>query len=228
MPRYEAVIFDFDGTFTDSAEGILASANAAFAEMGFPPMGFPAFRRFLGPPLQQSFMDFCGMTPEQARQAIAIYRREYDAGNCMRTRIYDGMEELLLRLRAEGVKTAVASSKPAVFLEKILEGLGMRGLFDAVCGPGLGLVDSGKAGLIAEAARQCGAPPARCLMVGDRRFDIEGAKALGMPCAGALWGFGSREELEQAGADFLVEEVGELGQIGGIFGVGDAEGVACV
>jgi len=221
MPRYDAVIFDFDGTFTDSAEGILASANTAFEEMDFPLMGFPEFKRFLGPPLQESFIQFCGMTQEQARQAIAIYRREYDAGNCMRTRVYDGMEPLLRRLRAAGIKTAVASSKPAVFLEKILDGLGMRDLFDAVCGPGLGFVDSSKSGLIAEAARQCGVPPARCLMAGDRRFDIEGAKALGMPNAGALWGFGSREELEEAGADFLVEQVGSVEGGQGLQGLED-------
>jgi len=202
---FPALIFDFDGTISDSSEGILASANAAFAEMGFPLLDLRSIRAFLGPPLQQSFMDECGMTLEESRRAIAIYRREYDAGNCFKMRLYDGMEELLQILQASKIKTAVASSKPTVYLEKILRGTGRRHLFDAVQGVTLDRLESGKADLIAGAAAAIGIPAERCLMVGDRRFDIEGAAALGMHSAGALYGYGSREELERAGATYLVE-----------------------
>ncbi|MCL2299437.1 MAG: HAD hydrolase-like protein [Firmicutes bacterium] len=210
MHNYDLVIFDHDGTIVDSAPGILKSANAAFAELGYPTRTMEEFMPFLGPPLQNSFTQFAGMSPEEARRAIEIYRREYAGGNCFELRVYGGMERLLRNLRAAGVKTAVASSKPTVFLEKVLGGIGLRECFDAVCGVALDRLHGGKDDIIAEAARQCGVPPGRCLMVGDRRFDAEGAKALGVPCAGALWGYGSREELERAGADFLVESCGEI------------------
>ena len=210
MPNYDLVIFDNDGTVLDTAPGILKSANAAFAALGYPQMEMAQFMPFLGPPLQNSFTEFAGMSPEEAQRAIAVYRREYDAGNCFVLDIYPGMERLLRNLRAAGIKTAVASSKPTVFLEKILGGIGLRELFDAVCGVALDRLHGGKDDIIAEAARQCGVPLGRCLMVGDRRFDAQGAKALGIPCAGALWGYGSREELEAAGAEFLVENCGAL------------------
>ena len=213
MPNYSAVIFDNDGTILDSAPGILKSANTAFEALGYPVLTMEEFGFFLGPPLQNSFTEYLGMSLEQAEQAIAIYRKAYTGGNCFVLDIYPGMEQLLKKLRAAGVKTAVASSKPTVYLEKVLSGIGLRPLFDAVCGVELNRLHDGKADIIAEAARQCGVPAEECLMVGDRRFDAEGARALGIPCAGALYGYGSREELEQAGADFLVENCADLERI---------------
>jgi len=212
VPNYDAVIFDNDGTLVDSAPGILKSANTAFAELGYPAMAMAQFRPFLGPPLRNSFMAFAGMSDGEAERAVAVYRREYAGGNCFILQIYPGVEDLLRKLRAAGIKTAVASSKPKMFLEKIFGGIGLRALFDAVCGPDPDNHDEGKADIIAEAARACGVPPARCLMVGDRRFDVEGARALGMPCAGVLYGYGSREELEAAGADFLAADCGALSE----------------
>lgn len=216
MAMYDAVIFDNDGTFLDTEEGIHKSVNCALEEMGFAPLSRAQFLPFIGPPLQGSFMQHAGMTQQQAGQAIAIYRREYTGGNDRLLRIYPGMPELLRKLRAAGIKTAIASSKPTVFLENIITALGMRQMFDAVCGTELDRTESGKADIIQNAARQCGVPAERCLMVGDRRFDIEGAKALGMDSAGVLYGFGSRDELLQAGADFLAEDCTALEQI--VFG----------
>jgi len=216
MPNFRAVIFDSDGTLSDSSKGILASANAAFAEMGFPLLDMQTIRPWVGPPLQDSMVNRHGMTPEEAERAIAIYRREYSAGNCFLQRSYDGMVETLERLRAAGLKTAVASSKPTIFLEKILKGTNRWHLFDAVCGVDLNRLESSKTDLIAAAAAQLGLAPADCLMVGDRRFDIEGANALHMQSAGALYGYGTREELEQAGATYLIEHPSELLQIAGL------------
>jgi len=211
MPNYDAVIFDNDGTVLDAAPGILGSANAAFAELGYPTLTMEQFMPYLGPPLQDSFTRFAGMSLEEAEQAIAIYRREYIAtGKCFVAEVYPGMGQLLKNLRAAGIKTGIASSKPTVFLEKILTEIGLREHFDAVCGVALDRLHGGKDDIIAEAARQCGVAIEQCLMVGDRRFDAEGAHALGIPCVGVLYGYGSREELEQAGADFLVESCGEI------------------
>ncbi|MDR1465184.1 MAG: HAD hydrolase-like protein [Oscillospiraceae bacterium] len=214
--RFDAVLLDFDGTFADTSEGVLASANTALEELGYPTMGLPEFRKFLGPPLEESFHRFLGMDRDTARRAIDIYRREYRAGNCLRLRIYDGLPALLLRLRTEGFQLGIASAKPTVFLERILAGLGMRDLFAAVSGVALDRLDTGKADLIAAAARDCGTALPQTLMVGDRRFDMEGAKAAGAPCAGALFGFGSREELLAAGADYLIEDIAALERV--IFG----------
>ena len=213
MPNFDAVIFDNDGTVLDAAPGILKSANAAFTELGYPTLTMGEFMPYLGPPLQDSFTRFAGMSLEEAGQAIAIYRKAYTAGNCFLLEVYPGMESLLKNLRAAGIKTGIASSKPTVFLEKILSEIGLRDLFDAVCGVALDRLHGGKDDIIAEAARQCGVPVERCLMVGDRRFDVEGAHALGIPCAGVLYGYGSREELEEAGADFLADRCGEIEHI---------------
>jgi len=211
MNHYDAVIFDNDGTVLDAAPGMLGCANVAFAELGYPTLTMKEYMPYLGPPLQDSFSRFAGMSREEAEQAIAIYRREYNgAGRCYELEVYPGMEDLLRNLRAAGVKTAIASSKPTVFLEKILSGIGLRALFDAVCGVELNRLHGGKDDIIAEAARQCGVPVGRCLMVGDRCFDVEGAHTLGIPCVGVLYGYGSREELEKAGADYLVEGCGVI------------------
>lgn len=210
---YSAVLFDFDGTFADTGEGVLASANAAFAAMGRPQMPPEAWRPCLGPPLLWSFTCVAGMTPEEAERAIEIYRKAYAEGNCYRLRVYDGMEALLRRLNEAGVPAAVASSKPTVFLEKILEHLGCRGYFAAVVGAELSRQEARKADLLLRAARACGAEPARCLMVGDRKFDMEAARELGMRAVGVLYGFGSEAELRESGADVLAADCGELGEI---------------
>ena len=121
MPNYDAVIFDNDGTVLDAEPGMLECANAAFAELGYPTLTLGEYAPYLGPPLQDSFSRFAGMSLEEAEQAIAIYRREYiTTGKCFVLEVYPGMEQLLRKLRAAGVKTAIASSKPTVFLEKIL------------------------------------------------------------------------------------------------------------
>ncbi|MDR3313644.1 MAG: HAD-IA family hydrolase [Oscillospiraceae bacterium] len=218
MKKYAAVLFDFDGTFADSSEGILASANEAFAALGYPAWEMPAFRRFLGPSLQDSMMRFAGMSPEEAQRAIAIYRASYVAGNCLRLRIFDGMEELLRRLTAENIPVAIASSKITTYLEKILQSVGYRHYFTAVVGAEPTSMENDKTHLLQKAAADCGAAPEDCLMVGDRYFDMEAAKALGMQAAGVLYGFGEKEELLAAGADFLAASCKELEAV--IFGGG--------
>jgi phosphoglycolate phosphatase len=210
MPAYEAIIFDFDGTFADTSEGIYLSANAALRALGLREISLRELRGFLGPPLQEGFVTLLGMGEAQARQAVEVYRREYAAGNYLKLRIYDGLLALLEDLQKRGIKLGVGSAKLTDYLEEILRAIGCRGYFDAVCGASPDQLEGGKSGIIAEALRQCGARPERCLMVGDRRYDIEGAKALGMPSAGVLFGFGSREELEAAGADFLLEDSAAL------------------
>lgn len=213
MQQFDAVIFDHDGTLVDSAEGILKSANSAFARLGYAALTPEEFRPFLGPPLQKSFETLVGMSPEEARQATKLHREAYDTGNCFLLRVHDGMEDLLRSLRERGIKTAVASSKPLYFLEKILSEIGLREDFDAVCGVAPDRLDESKSDIIAAAAQQCGIPLARCVMVGDRRFDIEGAKALGVTSIGLLSGYGSREELRLAGADYIVEDCHALSNL---------------
>ncbi len=210
MPKFDAVLFDFDGTVADTGEGVLASANEAFAALGYPQMEPAAFRPFLGPPLRQNFTDLIGMSPEEAERGVVIFRAAYAAGNCFRLRVYDGLETLLQRLAAERIPVAVASSKLTIYLEKILEGIGLRRYFAAVCGTEQGQNDSDKTALLLRAAQGCGAQAGRCLMIGDRRFDMEAAKGLGMCAAGVLYGFGDAKELLDSGADMLAANCEEL------------------
>ncbi|MDR2524705.1 MAG: HAD hydrolase-like protein [Oscillospiraceae bacterium] len=204
--KFDAVLLDFDGTFADSSEGILAGFNAAMDAMGYPREAMPAFRRFLGPPLEDSFRHFLGMSAQEAERAMTLYREQYTNGNYLRLHVFDGMEQLLLRLREADIPAAIASAKMTVFLERILRETGYRKYFKAVVGTEPKRLERSKTDLLLAAAAACGVPPARCAMVGDRSFDMEAAKTTGMYAVGVLFGFGDEAELRQAGADELAAD----------------------
>lgn len=191
--KYQAVIFDLDGTLTDSAPGILAGARFALEAMNWPIPDEPAMRRFLGPPLMDSFTRICGMTEGQASQAQDIYRDYYHQDGYLQNQVYPGIRGLLAALKAEGVYLGVATHKPMAPSLKILEAFDLLRYFDAVAGPEHGEVpDPSKADLILRVM------PAglKTAMVGDRYTDIIGAKGAGADGIAALYGYGHPEEFE--------------------------------
>ena len=199
------VFFDLDGTLTDSGPGITASVAYALEKLGTEPPAREALRCFIGPPLLQSFARFCGFDEAKCREAVRLYREYFTAGGMFENSVYPGIPEALEGLRDAGFRLAVATSKPELFSREIVAHFGLAGCFEAVCGAAMDETRTEKAEVIRYALDSLGVSPEESLMVGDREHDVLGAKAVGLPCLGALWGYGGREELTDAGASALAE-----------------------
>jgi len=202
-----ALLFDLDGVLVDSRAAFLNSVNFAIDQLGWAPRTSEELLPCIGPPLEVGFSELLGTTSEDPRvpALIAAYRNRYTTVSLTDTTVTPGMPEALARLN--GTK-AVATSKPHRFAEPLLTALGLREHFTVVAGPRLDQGGETKAQTITSALEQLGATEA--IMVGDRRFDVEGAHANGIPCIGVTWGIGSREELERAGADAIIDDPLEL------------------
>ncbi len=205
MPRYDAVLLDLDGTLSESGPTIVAAVSRALEHLGRDPLDEPTLRAFIGPPLEVSFASL-GFDDELVAEAARVYRQYYDL---LGPPLYDGVPEALEQLRGAGLKVSLATSKPEPLALEIITDKGLLHLFDAVCGAGLDSERTTKADVVAKALDRLGRP-ARPVMVGDRHHDVEGAAAHGVPCIGALWGYGDADELTGAGATELAGDLGEL------------------
>jgi phosphoglycolate phosphatase len=207
----DAVLFDLDGTLTASGPGILASVRHALTQMGEPIPDRAVLDRFIGPPLAHSFGEFCGLDPARVQAAIGHYRVYFGERGQYDNSVYDGIPELLDALRADGRVLAVATSKAEPYARSILDHFALADRFTAVVGSELDGRRTDKAEVVAEALRRLGRRSADgSVMVGDRSHDVLGARAAGMPCLGALWGYGTADELLEAGADALAATPAEL------------------
>ena len=208
--KVKAVLFDLDGTINDSGPGIMNSVRYALDQMGFPSLKEETLRRFVGPSLVYSFKTFSGMEEEQAWKAVEVYRECYHAGECYNLNIYDGMKELLEELNRAGIRCAVVTSKPQDMSEQILEHFDMTKYFELVAGPDPDDPSNQKSVLIARALRGLNLSAEDVVMVGDTRFDIIGAKEAGCRSIGVTYGYGTKEELVESGADYLVDSPAEI------------------
>lgn len=204
--KYQTIVWDLDGTLSDSAPGILASIRYALNRMGREIPDEKVLRRFLGPPLAASFIEYCGMTAEEAKQAAAYYRECYHGGEWMNNCLYPSILRLLIDLKRKGACLAVATGKPKVTADMVLRYFGIMEMFDKVVGPEECNMYAKKEDAISEAIRG----QANAVMIGDRHMDIIGAHKAGIPCIAAGYGYGSKEEAEQANSDFYAETVSEL------------------
>ncbi len=204
MPIY----FDLDGTLTDPREGITRCIQYALSALGRAVPAEDDILWCIGPPLLQSFEKLVGRA--DAHTAVQLYRERFGEQGWLENRPYDGIDVLLQNLCANDVPLYVATSKPQVFAEKILQHFGLRGYFKDVFGPDLHGNLSDKQALLAHARSVVGLTQPS-IMVGDRRYDIDGGKANALVTIGVLYGYGSREELWAAGADYLANDPGELG-----------------
>ena len=214
IPDSKYILFDLDGTLTDSAPGITASVKYALEKSGEPVPDYPVLCKFIGPPLLYGFMNFCGMSEERAEKAVGYYREYYGVKGIFESELYPGIKELLSQLFSSNKKVILATSKPEVFAVKILEHFGISDYFYFTAGATLDKTRTEKADVIAYALKSAGVTDRRkAVMVGDRFHDIDGAKANGIRSVGVLYGFGSRKELENAGADFIAMDTNELYRI---------------
>ncbi len=207
--RYDAVIFDLDGTLTESEPGITKSVQYALEKMGRPPLDAGALRRFIGPPLMEAFMGLARMSEAEAEQAVRAYRERFSETGWRENAVYPGIGPLLRSLKANGAYVAVATGKPRDFSQRILDYFGLSPFVDRLEAVTLADHHADKAALVRRAL------PARyeaACVVGDRAGDMEGARANGVDGIGALYGYGSRAELEEAGASHVAESVAALSE----------------
>ena len=208
MKQY--LFFDLDGTVTDSQTGIIRSMQHALAHFGIVRPD-EALLPFIGPPLKDSFGKVFPDDPAKADLAVQKYREYYTVTGIFENALYGGIAELLADLRHQGRTVTLATSKPEPFALRILDHFGITECFDHVAGAELTGPRNSKTAVLQHACNLCGVTTLeRCLMVGDRKYDVLGAHAVGMDCVGVLYGYGSRGELEEAGADTLCPSVPAL------------------
>ena len=204
----KAILFDLDGTLTDSGEGIINCAILALQHYGLPIPSREEMRVFVGPPLHESFISH-GVPADKADEAIRIYRSRYIPIGAYENTPYPGIRELLEALKAQGHTLYVATSKPEEMSVKILEHFGLAQYFDQICGATMDTSRSSKEAVIAYLLEQNGRAD-NMIMVGDTKFDILGAKEHGIPAIGVSWGYGKVEDMVSAGAAAIAYSMEEL------------------
>ena len=216
----DTIIFDLDGTLTDPKEGITRSVQHALKYFGIEESNLDKLEPFIGPPLLDSFQEFYGFEEEKGQQAIIYYRERFSTVGLFENEVYPGVPQMLARLQENGCRLAVASSKPEIFVKRILEHFGLLSYFEVVVGSELDGRRARKEEVVEEALRQLLGEEALtqhglrriedAVMVGDRKFDVQGAKRFGIAFIGVRYGYAGQGELEEAGADMIVATVGEL------------------
>lgn len=203
--NYRTILFDLDGTLTDSSPGILNSVKYALIQMNWEIPDEKTLNEFLGPPLTDSFMRLCGMSEREAEEARSFYLLRYSGEYCVtENSLYDGIEKILEKLYASGKRLVLATSKPQANADRIISHFGIRKFFAAVCGSNPDGSDGKKSDIIKKALAACGERELEAaVMVGDRFYDIEGAKEAGIASIGAEYGYSVPGELENAGADYI-------------------------
>lgn len=206
------ILFDLDGTLTESGEGIIKSVQYALKKMGKPEPEMQKLRVFIGPPLLEQFIKYADMSEAEAKMAVSYYRERYSSIGIFENRPYPGIKEMLETLKENGFLLAVASSKNEESVMRVLEHFNIRECFDEAVGSEMNGKRSGKAEVIEEALRRLDRSDNRdqVIMVGDKEHDVIGAKEAGIPCVAVAYGYGTMAELEAAEPLRIVHTVKEL------------------
>lgn len=204
----KTILFDLDGTLTDSGEGIINCVIYALERFGLPIPSRDSLRYFVGPPLHESFIKQ-GVPAERAEEAVAIYRERYIPIGMFENSPYSGVRELLNKLKADGHSLYVASSKPEWMCVQILEHFDLAKYFTQICGATMDTSRTNKEAVIAYLIHKNGRTD-NMVMVGDTKFDVIGAKIHSIPCIGVSWGYGTVTEMRDAGAAFIADSMRQL------------------
>ena len=204
----KTILFDLDGTITDSGEGIINCVIYALERFGLPIPERDSLRYFVGPPLHESFIKQ-GVPAERAEEAVAVYRERYVPTGMFENSPYPGIRKVLETLKTKGHNLYVASSKPEWMCIEILKHFNLDQYFEQICGATMDTSRTNKEAVIAYLIEQNGKTD-NMIMVGDTKFDVIGAKFHGIPCVGVSWGYGTVEEMEEAGASSVVFSMDEL------------------
>ena len=210
----DVIFFDLDGTITDSGDGIKNSAAYALNKFGMPVPSRDELNKFIGPPLVGSFRNLFGMSNEDADLAVVYYREYYAVKGIFENSLYDGITDMLEALKEAGKTIVLATSKPEIYANQILEYFKIAKYFSYVCGAEMDHKRTDKHEVIEYALETASVSDrSRVIMVGDRHHDIDGAKKSKLDCIGVTFGYGSEAELKKAGADFVVHDTNELTEL---------------
>ena len=207
---YKTVLFDLDGTLTDPGLGITYSVAYALKKYGIEVEDRKKLYSFIGPPLNDSFKKYYGFSDEKAMEAIWCYREYFADKGLYENEVYDGIEQLLQRIKNSGRKIVLATSKPEEFAVRILEHFDLMKYFDVVAGASMDEKRNKKGDVIKYAMEKGGFTSDGAVMIGDREHDVFGAKENGIDTIGVLYGYGSRDELEKAGALHIAQSVSDI------------------
>lgn len=206
----EYILFDLDGTITDSQLGIKNSVAYALNHFGIKVDNMDSLNKYIGPPLRQSFMTFAGLSEENSHIGMTKYREYYGPKGIFENELYSGIVDLFEKLKKDNKKIVLSTSKPWIYAEIILEHFNIKKYFDFVAGSELNGVRTKKDDVIKYAIDKYNIDTNNAIMIGDRKHDILGAKANGIKTIGVLYGFGSKDELESAGADYIAENTEDI------------------
>lgn len=211
--QQKIILFDLDGTLTDSAEGVIRSAQYMQEKMGIPKWADEDLKFIVGPPLMTTFRDDFCMSQEDAERALLFFRERYASVGLFENAVYPGIQEMLEDLQKKGKRMAVATSKKESSAIRILEHFGIASYFEVVGGDDREAGRDTKAKVVQYVLEKMNAEKASAILVGDRKFDVEGARDVGIPCIGVKYGYGDEAEFLACGADFIAatpKDVAEL------------------
>ena len=211
MAKYDYVLFDLDGTLSNTSKGVFNATDYMISKLRLRPLTEEEKRSILGPPLYQSFHKFFGLEKDDLENAVELYREYYHEKGCYENTMYDGIVELLFKLKKSGIKLMVATSKPNNITPKVLKSFGIYDLFDYIAAPDPKSESDDKSALISTAldAVNC-SDKSKALMVGDRLYDIAAANKVGIDSLGVTFGFGSRDELSSYNATYIANNADEI------------------
>ncbi len=212
MKNKDYLLFDLDGTLTDPKEGITKAVQYALKHYGIQVDDLDSLCPFIGPPLKDSFQKYYDFPEAQAKEAIQVYREYFSVKGWSQNKVFPGIPEMLGELKAAGKKLYLATSKPEVFAKQILEHFGLTSYFEFIGGADLEETRVRKGDVIGYVLENCGLSDKKekILMVGDREHDVLGAREQGIECAGVLFGYGDRAEMEACHAAYIAESINEL------------------
>lgn len=213
--KYTTVLFDLDGTLVDSGIGVTSSVAYALEKFGITPPPRQELFKFIGPPLTQSFSEFCGFDEEKTMLAIKYYREYYSVKGILECTMYEGVLELMQSLKEKGCKLALATSKPEIYATRVVENKGILPYLDYISAASTDeKTRATKEAVVEYALELCEEKDReKILMVGDRHFDIKGAATFGIDSVGVTFGYGTKEELKEAGATYIVDSLMEINKI---------------
>ena len=211
--NFDLILFDLDGTLTDSSEGITKSIQYALGKHGIEEPDLENLRKFIGPPLVPAFMECYGVTEDEAHSIRNTFNERYVPIGWKENRPYDGIEAVLESIQTEGKMLGIATSKPQETADKVLEYFDLKKYFTVLCGAPMNGKNGDKAGRIRAAiaeAKKLGCEVKKPVLVGDTKFDVNGAHECGIPFIGVSWGFALEGEFESCNTEYVVDTMEEL------------------